>query len=141
MRQAEVVIGGTYLARVSGRIVVVQVKSERRVQGYKQKASRRYDVVNLMTKRELQMGAGRLRDRAEKNPETGKWRRATTPDPVPFKRGAPDAFTLGTMPRPNGVKVAPVACRYCFGPYHLELIEEHERTCYRNPNRVSDAGV
>lgn len=69
MKQAEVKIGGHYTARVSTRIVPVLVLREEHRPGHnygyggslRVRASTRYAVRNLVTGREVTLGAGRLR--------------------------------------------------------------------------------
>lgn len=144
MKQAEVYVGETYLSRISGKLVVVRVTAKDEYGGFKSRSRTRYTVINLMTNRELRMSAARLRDRAEKNPETGKWRKATTPAPayasaLGSQRGTVDAFSLDNMPRADGKTPTMTRCRHCPREMHPEFIEEHERVCYLNPNRVSDS--
>lgn len=89
MRQAEVKIGGTYIARVSGRLVKVQVVLE---DSHRSGRSRRFVAKNLETGREIRCTAARLRHDGP----------APKDDPIFGKKG--DAFSIDSLPSPGGEK-------------------------------------
>jgi hypothetical protein len=51
MKKAEIVVGGTYTAKVSGKLVTVRVDAKRERFDFRDRSSTVYDVTNLSTGR------------------------------------------------------------------------------------------
>ena len=86
MKQAEVEVGGTYIARVSGRLVRVRVLQTTSSPG----RPKRFWCKNLETGREIRCTAARLRHDGP------------APEPVHGREG--DAFSIDSLPSPGGEK-------------------------------------